>query len=241
MKPVIGVVPRYKKLEGDTNIVFISETVRRTLQKRGAKVELIMPVQDINNIDTKTEDFKEFSLEEQKDIDEIMSKCDGLLIPGGSKSTPYDRYLLEKAIEMKIPVLGICLGMQVMSFYDEEIELNDIEDNNHYQESDDELSHKVRINTNSKLYEILGKEEIEVNSFHKRRVLGNHIYKTVATSPDGVIEAIEYPTKTFNLGVQWHPEISYNFDDNSKLIIDTFINEAKKYKDSKEKELLEIK
>ena len=200
-----------------------------------------MPVQDINNIDTKTEDFKDFTVEEQKDIETILNGCDALLIPGGSKSTPYDRYLLERAIEMKMPVLGICLGMQVMSFYDEEIKLNDIENNDHYQESDDELSHKVRINTNSKLYEILGKEEIKVNSFHKRRVLENHIYKTVATSPDGVIEAIEYPTKTFNLGVQWHPEISYDFDANSKLIINTFINEAKKYKDSKEKELVETK
>ena len=32
---------------------------------------------------------------------------------------------------------------------------------------------------------------------------------------DGYIEAIEFSSDFFNIGVQWHPEISYDFDDNS--------------------------
>ena len=42
-------------------------------------------------------------------------------------------------------------------------------------------------------------------------------------SEDGVIEAIEYPGDYFNIGIQWHPEISYEFDENSRKIIDEFL------------------
>ena len=34
--------------------------------------------------------------------------------------------------------------------------------------------------------------------------------------------------KRFIIGIQWHPEISYDFDDNSRKIIDFFIEECKK-------------
>ena len=66
------------------------------------------------------------------------------------------------------------------------------------------------------MYEIVGEEKIKVNSFHNYHATSNHVYRTVATSPDGQIEALEYPGDAFNLGVQWHPEISYEFDDNSR-------------------------
>ena len=98
----------------------------------------------------------------------------------------------------------------------------------HNQENDDlSLVHEVTILKNSKLYEIIGKEKIMVNSFHNYHATSNHVYRTVATSSDGQIEALEYPTDTFHLGVQWHPEISYDFDENSRKVIDAFISHAK--------------
>lgn len=243
MKPTIGVVPRYKRLEHDTPIVYISETIRRSLQKANANVKLIMPVQDVVNIDLKTDEFKEFTKEEKETIDNILNSCDALLIPGGTKSTPYDRYLLEEAINKNMPVLGICLGMQVMSFYKENIELVDIDSNiNHYPNDDiKQIAHKVKISKDSKLYNILNEEEIDVNSYHIRKITNNHIYKNVAFSKDNVIEAIELPGDQFNIGVQWHPEINYDFDINSKIIINEFIKAAKKYSENKNKELLTIR
>ena len=67
-----------------------------------------------------------------------------------------------------------------------------------------------------------------VNSFHNYHVSENHIYKISAYSEDGLIEAMEFPSTTFNIGVQWHPEISYDFDGDSRKIIDYFIKEAEK-------------
>lgn len=228
MRPVIGIPLRYQKLEDGRAIVYISERMRRTVQLAGGFVYPISPVQNVDNIYTKGNEFPELTVDEKEMIEKSLSLCDGIMFPGGIKFTPYDRYLLELAIEKKIPVLGICLGMQMMSCYQEDINLSDIDTGvNHYQENDDELTHLVTINKNSKLYKIIGKEEILVNSFHKRCSSENNIYKVVAYSEDGIIEAIEYPGDYFNIGVQWHPEISYEFDNNSKLIIDAFIEECK--------------
>lgn len=243
MKPIIGVPLRYQHLSDNRCITYMAESVRRTIQKAGGNVFPIPPVQDVNYIDTKTNEFKELTLEEKQVINDNLDRCDGLFLPGGMKFTPYDRYVLEVAIEKKIPTLGICLSMQMMSCYQEEIRLEPVEtETDHNQEDDNLLTHKVYIKESSKLYQILGQTEIMVNSFHKYHALENHIYKTVARSEDGLVEGLEYPGNFFNIGLQWHPEISYDFDENSKKIIDYFINETKifqtKRKNSVEKELI---
>lgn len=234
MKPVIGVPLRYEHSREGKCILYVTEMVRRTLQNSGGNVFLIPPVQNVNYMDTKGNEFDKLTLEEKKIISDNLDKCDGLFLPGGIKFTPHDRYILELAVEKKIPTLGVCLSMQMMSCYQEDVhmEANDTKIN-HNQTDYNILTHKVYIDKNSKLYEILGKTEIMVNSFHKYHALENHIYKTVAKSSDGLIEAIEYPANFFNIGLQWHPEISYDFDENSKKIIDYFINEAKIYKSDK--------
>lgn len=229
MKPVIGVPLRYTHMADGRPILYLGEKVRRTLQKAGAEVFAISPVQDVDYMDTKGNEFPELTLEEKSLIRKNLSYCDGVFFPGGVKITPYDRYLLEVAIEEKIPVLAVCLGMQMMSCYEEDVKLeaNDSEVLHHQGNDDDSLVHEVFIDKNSKLYQIIGKDKIMVNSFHNYHATANHIYKTVAKSSDGVIEALEYPGDTFNIGVQWHPEISYMFDDDSKKIIDTFLQEAR--------------
>lgn len=229
MRPVIGVPLRYTHLHDGRPILYLGEKVRRAIQKAGGEVFSITPVQDVDYINTKGNEFPELTDEEKKLICKNLEYCDGLFFPGGNKITPYDRYLLEVAIEKKIPVLAVCLGMQMMSCYDEEVKLEaNGSDVLHHQGTDDlSLIHEVTISRDSKLYEIIGKEKIMVNSFHNYHATSNHVYRTVATSLDGQIEALEYPGNTFNLGVQWHPEISYDFDENSRKVIDAFISHAK--------------
>lgn len=230
MHPVIGIPLRYQKLNDDRPIIYIPESLRRTIQQAGGYVFTIAPIQNVNYIETKNNEFQELTEEEKEIINNTLDNCDALLLPGGIKFTPYDRYLLDYAIKKSLPLLGICLGMQLMSCYQSNI--NIIANNtsiNHFQEDDNSLSHKVIISKNSRLSKILKQEEIEVNSFHKRHIENANKYNVVARSPDGIIEAIEYPSQTFNIGIQWHPEISYDFDLNSQKIIKSFIKEAKKY------------
>ena len=241
MKPIIGVPLRYQHISDGRCITYMAESVRKTIIEAGGEVFAIAPVQDVDYINTRTSEFEELGVEEMEMINRNLDKCDGLFLPGGIKFTPYDRYLLDCAIKRKIPTLGVCLSMQMMSCYQEDIHLEANETFiNHFQDDDDTLTHMVLIEKNSKLFEILGTDEIMVNSYHRYHGLENHVYKTVAVSEDGLVEGLEYPGNFLNMGLQWHPEISYSFDDNSKKIIDYFLNEAKIYKFEKDKTIQNV-
>ena len=220
---VIGVVLRYQFLKDGRSILYLGERLRRTLQKAGAFVLPIVPVQDCNYMETKYDEFSPLTDSEKKIIDESIDLCDGIIFPGGCKITPFDVYLLKRCIERNKKVLGICLGMQLLSNYKRQFLTERIVDDSHFQEDDSLLTHKVILNKQSKLYQLLGEEEILVNSFHRYHVMENPYLFTTGVSEDGIIEAIELKDKDFVIGVQWHPEISYDFDDSSRKIIDGFI------------------
>ena len=153
-----------------------------------------------------------YSEKDIKDLDSILSLCDGFILPGGNTWYRLDEVVIDYAIRRDKPLLAICLGMQALSkvlsgekgiAYDNTIKNNTLI--NHLEPNKDYV-HSVIIDDNSKLYSIIGDEEITVNSRHSYHVpeLDNTLVS--ARSSDGLIEGVELKDKKFIIGVQWHPE-----------------------------------
>ena len=227
--PIIGIPLKYNHTNEGVSILTISEYLRRSIQNSGGTILPIVPVQDVDYCNTEYDKFLDFTESEKNKIEEYLNVIDGIVFSGGNKETPYEMYLLKRCIEKDIPVLGICLGLQLMSCYPDGFNVEKIESNiNHFQDNYDSLCHKIKIIKGTKLYDILLKEEIMVNSFHRYKANNNSNFNISAVSLDNNIEAIEMPNKKFILGVQWHPEISYSFDEDSRKVIEAFINACKK-------------
>jgi putative glutamine amidotransferase len=135
----------------------------------------------------------------------------------------YEIALIKCALGADLPVLAICRGVQVLNVayggtlvQDIPSEIAgalehklDVPPNEPFT-----LAHEVWLEKDSLVARLAGDgndaESRRVNSRHHQAVkeLGAGLV-AVATAPDGVIEAVEDPTRRFCVGVQWHPENFY--------------------------------
>jgi putative glutamine amidotransferase len=145
-----------------------------------------------------------------------------------------DMILLEIAEERKLPVLGICFGLQSLNVSRSGTLFQDLESQytdpiKHQQgQAVDRPSHYITLEANSQLSQLAGGNIVRVNSSHHQAIkqVGRDLH-VIARAHDGVIEAIvDTRPDRFVLGVQWHPEIGWERDDFSKAIFRGFIEAA---------------
>jgi putative glutamine amidotransferase len=167
---------------------------------------------------------------------EDWTKCQGLVLSGGIDTHPkfYNNPILDYpnaptafnpvrdafeielfwfAVKQNLPVLAICRGMQLVNIALGGDLIQDIEaigKPSHRRQENKDGFHLLTIEKESELFKMAGLESGMVNSAH-HQALGNIAsdLKVVATSPDGLAEAVEWKDKAgkkFFLGVQWHPE-----------------------------------
>lgn len=127
--------------------------------------------------------------------------------------TAFELAVLRVALDRDLPVLAICGGQQLLNVVLGGTLIQHIPDAvpgalAHEQPNPrTEPGHTVAIAAGTRLAAIVGKPEMAVNSAHHQAAdrVGEGIV-VGARAPDGVIEAIEDPRKSFCIGVQWHPE-----------------------------------
>jgi putative glutamine amidotransferase len=118
--------------------------------------------------------------------------------------------LLHEALDLDLPVLAICRGMQLMNVAMGGSLVQHIGACDVHRRYDLEKKlpvHTVTVEAGTRLAEILGEGTVHVNSRHHQAVarLGGGL-RVSARAEDGIIEGIELPGKRFAIGVQWHPE-----------------------------------
>jgi len=171
---------------------------------------------------------------QEEEIVEITERIDGLYATGGGDIDPIlfgeephpklgtiiperdqsECLLVQKMLELKKPILGVCRGSQILNIAAGGDMYQDI-----YSQIDEELlqhdqkapfdygSHFVNVTEGSLLHRLTGVRKLRVNSFHhqsNRDVPAGFVVSGKAN--DGVVEAIESMDHPFVLGVQWHPE-----------------------------------
>ncbi|MCG6892893.1 MAG: gamma-glutamyl-gamma-aminobutyrate hydrolase family protein [Desulfobacteraceae bacterium] len=186
-------------------------------------------------------------------LEAALQRLDALLLSGGPDLHPrwygeaplqglgdvdedLDRMELEAArlaLEMDLPVLGICRGIQVLNVALGGTLYQDIPRQvegaiGHAPPIDKGVnSHTVRIEPESLLHAVIGSGSVWVNGKHHQAVkdLGKGL-TVCARAQDGIIEAVSLPGKRFVLAVQWHPEGCWSSDPNARVLFEAFVNAA---------------
>ena len=135
------------------------------------------------------------------------------------------------AWEADLPVLGICRGMQIMNVTRGGDLVRDVSEQKGFcardhimQEPFNRPCHRVVVEEGSCLAQILGGHALPVNSVHHQAIHSPAADGVVvAHANDGTPEGIEWPQKSFFLGVQWHPEMT---GDNPQLF-EAFVDAAR--------------
>jgi putative glutamine amidotransferase len=163
---------------------------------------------------------------------DIVDQLEGIVLVGGQDVDPaaygairgpltqepdrrrdaFESALVEAATRGDLPLLAICRGLQV---------LNVTRGGSLHQHLPDLVGHKghspglglygkteVTIESGSTLARALAATTKEVDCYHHQAIdqLGRDLV-VVGRANDGVVEAIEDPSSTFIVGVQWHPEV----------------------------------
>ncbi len=189
-----------------------------------------------------------------------LQDCAGIVFTGGSDIDPtyygagdrrslcgsvdsqrddFEFELLRLAQQYQMPVLGICRGAQLINVAFGGSLIVDVPTERsttiqHTKCGDRDSEHSITVEAGTTLGKLLRCWEGTVNSAHHQAIerLGSGL-RLAATSPDGIIEAVESSTpdeRGFLIAVQWHPERMRDEQSPfSRVLAERFLFECRSY------------
>ncbi len=244
MTPIIAITAKTEELRNRPQTT-IPNTYARVIEEAGG-IPVIAPITD-----------------KKETIKQIAQIADGFLFSGGDdihprsygeepladmvispdERTEFETALLREVMQLRKPVLGICLGAQL---------INVVLGGSLYQDIPTQIDnpinhrdqHNIKIVEGTRLNKIFSLEnthphpspegegiplpftEISIFSTHHQSVKspGKGLIVS-AMSTDGIIEAIELPDYPLLIGIQWHPEREPG-SEYTRLLFKAFIEAA---------------
>ncbi len=242
MRPIIGITSDYNggdrpEFGGKIPTCFLRDRYVHAIEATGG-ISLILPPLESPS----------------KSARSILERIDGLLLTGSGpdidpvlygerrrfpfktvhpKRFSLERELVREAMKKKMPILGICGGMQMLNVAAGGSLYQDIRKQipkSIQHQRDGKPAHLIEVKKGTLLSKIVKQDRLRVNSSHHqgvKQVAPGYVVN--ASAPDGVIEGIEAVGYPFVLGVQWHPEY-LNPDDRSDILFKAFLKMAAQYR-----------
>ena len=216
--PLIGLPTQVIETPGKPARVAMNQSYIRALSAAGC-APLLIPVLD----------------DDVERLRAIYERLDGILFPGGADVAPKEYgeepmnglidvqperdhtelRLARWAFDDDLPTLGICRGQQLLNvalggtlFQDLlHQKVTDVDHSGNDGRPRTALVHRVRLDPDSRLAQLIDETSLDVNSLHHQAVKQVAAAMRISgTSEDGLIEAVESPDRRFWIAVQWHPE-----------------------------------
>ncbi|GHT18242.1 gamma-glutamyl-gamma-aminobutyrate hydrolase [Planctomycetales bacterium] len=219
-KPLIGINTDYRNAQkGVPALSVIFSGYYDSLLQAGALPVVIPPYPEDKDLDA--------------NLEQIVSMLDGVVMVGGGDLDPrrdgymlhssvkllderretFDRFLIEKVAEHRVPLLAIGTGMQLLNVSQGgTLYLHIPEDLPkalpHRDAMDPSHRHGLVVEKGSLMERVYGDNDIRVNSMHHMSI--DDVapgFLVTGRCPDGVVEAIESLQRDwFAVGTQFHPE-----------------------------------
>jgi len=220
-KPIIGIIGKNQPTYGEDIWHRIDEVdeIRYLIVKSGGTAIVLLPTQPTLKFnDNDIKDNTILTAEELQEMYRQIDLCDGFVLQGGLYSSNYEIEMAKRIIEQDKPLIGICAGFNNIlralgtDVIEDKTKSHDIYDKNY--------RHKVFIEKETILYDLIKKDEYDVNSIHsmiapKENVEG--YAKISSLSYDGLVESFELENKKFIIGIKWHPELMLEAELTQKL------------------------
>lgn len=194
------------------------------------------------------------------EIQSLLARLDAVVVTGGGDIDPqaygqeqhtktdeidherdaFEMKIVHSAIEIDMPLLGICRGLQILNVALGGTLHQDIADlvdgAQQHRQQDEKIGYAEVFQSitlcegDNPLREILPEARLDVNTFH-HQCIGTLApgLRVMARTADELIEAVYNPDMTFGMAVQWHPELLALHHAEHAAIFGAFVEAANAY------------